>query len=59
MLGPHYERTFKTGLDFSAITFKSSKAPLMAVEALEELCGANAAAVPATAAKRTAFMVAK
>ena len=50
--------TFKTGFDFSAMTFKSSMAPLTAVdEALEALWGANAAAEPARVANRTAFIV--
>jgi hypothetical protein len=49
--------TFKTGLDFSAMAFKSSIAPLTAVEALEALWGTKAAAEPARAANRTVFMV--
>ena len=49
--------TFKTGLDFSATSFKSSMAPFMAVEALVALWGAKAAAEAARAAKRIVFMV--
>ena len=53
----HDSLTFKTGLDFSAMDFKSSMAPFTAVEALEALWGAKAAAEPARVAKRTTFMV--
>ena len=49
--------TFKTGFDFSAMAFKSSKALFKAVEDLDALWETKAVAEPARVAKRTAFMV--
>lgn len=52
-----HKHTFNTGLDFSAIDFKSSRAALVATDVRADGAGAKAAADPITRERRESFMV--
>ncbi len=51
--------TFKTGLDFSAMDFRSSMAAFVATEVRADGAGAKAAADPINREKRDGFMATK
>ena len=52
-----FKHTFKTGFDFSAMDFKSSRPALTAVEVRADGAGAKAAADPMTVARRESFIM--